>query len=510
MSYISGIIAALLSPLVTTIGFLLWEYFCYNNQNNFNNNNTNWSSFALNLYKCCLATIFFIATIFILSIIHYRHDNDDSNYRFFWSLTPYDDEKTELDYDNTKNVHTKQQIIGYLILSSVIGIIIGDLLWLQALRLLGSVRVIFMDALKPFCATVFGIVILQESFHYTILIGIILTVTGIICMSLDGDHSQSSSSKEPQQPMSQINTDTNNAANDVTPITAPNNKTDTNNNTKPKNKLSLAHAIGYCLSLVNVILDTYGSVLTKQYGIHISVWEINCIRFGFAGGILLLISIGMILYHDNILTNLHNCCCCRMKEEKDDIVVSQHQIKPQQTSNESIMDAVDIATATTNNVISTERFHVTDSETKPTGNNIIPVPAVPWYRIPMSDKNAPDRMTKSMWLYISLGVVFVTYIAPTLYNYALFEISLALTLTLTSIGPFYAIPLSYAVQRYVYISSSNLCDDGNNVMNENTENNQNQQLLQPKIPNQPSKQVWIGAVLTVGGIVLLAYTGGVS
>lgn len=176
MSYISGIIAALLSPLVTTIGFLLWEYFCYQQQQR-------WSSFALNLYKCCLATFFFLFTIFIVSIIEYRHDEtmySDTTYHFFWSFAPYNDETRNTHDTAATIVHTKQQIIGYLILSSVIGIIIGDILWLQALSLLGSVRVIFMDALKPFCATVFGIVILQEPFHYTILVGIILTVTGII------------------------------------------------------------------------------------------------------------------------------------------------------------------------------------------------------------------------------------------------------------------------------------------------------------------------------------------
>ena len=39
-------------------------------------------------------------------------------------------------------------------------------------------------------------------------------------------------------------------------------------------------------------------------------------------------------------------------------------------------------------------------------------PAVPWYTIPIGNK-ATTRMTKSVWLYISLGAVFVTYILPT-------------------------------------------------------------------------------------------------
>ena len=456
-------------------------------------------------------------TILIISIIHYYHyrqydtigDSETTIYKFFWSLA-----RTNNDHNNATtatttdtNVPTKQQIIGYLLLSSVIGIIIGDILWLQALHLLGSVRVVFMDALKPFCATVFGIVILQEPFHYTILIGTILTVTGIICMSLDG----SQSTQKVDAITDRNNDDTHDDADhNVTPI-ADIKESRTNNDTNnATNTVTLRrHAIGYSFSLINVVLDTYGSVLTKQYGINVSVWEINCIRFGFAGGILLFISIGMILYKN--LTK-HDCWCYHVKDESDAINIK---------SNAQLVNAGETTTTTTNivnvnnvniEIESTGCCNNSDTaEMKPTMNEI-PAPAVPWYMIPIG--------TKSVWMYISLGVIFVTFVAPTLYNYALFEISLALTLTLTSIGPLYAIPLSYAVQYYVYRSWSNKYEDDHDIkvdMNNNTNDNLRQQQSQgsqPKSkqsnltkPYQPSKQVWIGAMLTVGGVVVLAYTG---
>ena len=52
--------------------------------------------------------------------------------------------------------------VGFLVLSSVIGILIGDNTWLEALRLIGARRVIVVDTLKPFMASVLGVVILNE------------------------------------------------------------------------------------------------------------------------------------------------------------------------------------------------------------------------------------------------------------------------------------------------------------------------------------------------------------
>ena len=246
--------------------------------------------------------------------------------------------------------------------------------------------------------------------------------------------------------------------------------------------------------------------MTKQYGINVSVWEINCIRFGFAGSILLAISVGMILYNS---LKANHCRCCSHEDQRNNIVSTtknetQLELHPEST----------VLTANANDVntnTNADRTLSTSTTMTPKMNDV--APAVPWYVIPIGNKTATTRMTKSVWLYISLGVFFVTYISPTLYNYALFEISIALTLTLTSIGPFYAIPLSYAVQKYMY----NISMTKN--MEHNTKNERQQQSQQenvkrnsPKLlePQKPSKQVWIGATFTVAGIVVLAYFGGIE
>mmetsp|Transcript_4932 Transcript_4932/g.3472 ORF Transcript_4932/g.3472 Transcript_4932/m.3472 type:complete len:83 (-) Transcript_4932:93-341(-) len=52
-------------------------------------------------------------------------------------------------------------------------------------------------------------------------------------------------------------------------------------------------------------------------------------------------------------------------------------------------------------------------------------------------------MNIQAWSRICLGVLFVTFICPALSNYALFQITLALALTLGSITPLYALILEW-------------------------------------------------------------------
>ena len=87
-------------------------------------------------------------------------------------------------------------------------------------------------------------------------------------------------------------------------------------------------------------------------------------------------------------------------------------------------------------------------------------------------------MTKSAWAHVCLGVLFVTFVTPALSNYALFQIALALALTLGSVGPLYALPLTYIMQQR---------DD--------------QQTKKPTV------LAWLGATLAVAGIVVLAFWG---
>ena len=65
---------------------------------------------------------------------------------------------------------------------------------------------------------------------------------------------------------------------------------------------------------------------------------------------------------------------------------------------------------------------------------------VKWYQLP--------RLSIKSWAVISLGVLFVTFITPVLSNYyALFEIALALAITLGSTTPLFALILEAIFQK---------------------------------------------------------------
>ncbi len=56
-------------------------------------------------------------------------------------------------------------------------------------------------------------------------------------------------------------------------------------------------------------------------------------------------------------------------------------------------------------------------------------------------------MTRRQWKLVTAGVGFVTFVCPALGNFALFQISMSLCVTLTSFGPLYSVPLAYAVKK---------------------------------------------------------------
>jgi hypothetical protein len=217
-------------------------------------------------------------------------------------------------------------------------------------------------------------------------------------------------------------------------------------------KSSGRYFYGYLLSFANVAFDTYGSLLTKQYGVNMTVWQINLLRFGFAGVVMLVIS----------LTLAARDYCCQPRRDTGTQVNentdtdnhaqplgSQHELASIQagtlvadytsgTSNDSdALQAVD----------GKEPLHGETQEAQATydgslgGNHQIDKRPQQsrqcWYLLPIG------IMSRSQWLHVSAGVFFVTFATPSMSNYALFQIALALALTFGSVGPLYAIPLSW-------------------------------------------------------------------
>lgn len=355
----AGVLAAIAAPFFMTLGFIVWDI--------------EWkkaggSAFALNMFKCNLASIAFLVMCGIAG----------------FSIEEGADFDTGRD---GKDVFTLQNV-GFLMLSSCIGIIVGDSVWLESLRLLGATRVLVVDTIKPFVAAGLGRWVLGEQVHPFIFLGMVLTLSGVLLVSLEKERNNDA---KMETPIDSKNPDEENNAQEIPDATKENiakqqSSSDETNSIRKETTLSFfsrlrlrlpRHEIsrGYLFAIMNILLDTYGSILTKQFGVGMTTWAINLIRFGFAGIVMIIVCL---------------------------VFIAQSKL---------ISTSDDLATYDATNELKT----------------------VSWYLLP--------QMGRKEWGKICLGVAFVTFICPALSNYALFQIAIALAITLGSLTPLYALIL---------------------------------------------------------------------
>ena len=234
MGFIEGILAATFAPLILVVGFVLWDKI--------------WTSSAilLNITKSSVAgTLFFLVAIFQTLTFQFP---------FF--------ETTALN-------------VLMLLLSAVIGIIIGDNTWLRALALIGTKRVVFVDALKPFLAAVLGHIFLDENLTIIQVFGMFLTVGGVLIVSLEKTETKSGGNAGSKDTSVEV-TNRENISTEIEEIVLESVDED-----KGGQDLSLKK--GYGLAVTNIFLDVIGAIFIKLYSYNLSSFEINFIRFGFSG-----------------------------------------------------------------------------------------------------------------------------------------------------------------------------------------------------------------------------------
>jgi len=321
------------------------------------------------------------------------------------------------------------QNVGFLILSSTLGIIIGDVLWLEALRLLGAKHVIVIDSLKPFIAAILGRLALDEVLRPPAWGGMILTVIGVGVVSFEEQRSSSAqkdntdNDDDNEKPIEQTEATDRTGFDNEEEVNRTNidnieehlnsdsnqqlSMEDTAENTNTSGKQiinfsreSSVYRRGYICAIINVLADSLGSLLTKQYGVGMTTWSINLIRFGFAGVVLICISIGMRI-HGHYSSSL---------------LIELGSIEPKnQEDNDKTMNR--------------------DNDTSSMDINKLPSPPPKWYKLP--------KLSRIGWLQITAGVALVTFLCPALSNYALFQIALGLAISLGSIGPLYGLLLDW-------------------------------------------------------------------
>jgi uncharacterized membrane protein len=314
-----------------------------------------------------------------------------------------------------------------------------------------------MDSVKPFLAALLGWLILGESLQWPAFVGMALTLGGVVWVSL-----------ERESPAKGDDGGANNECEDSDRFDDDDDEEDQEDDESKEGKATAnrkrvmtpkERRKGYALSVANVILDTYGSLLTKQYGVGMSTWNISLIRFGFASAFCVVLS--SILNLRDVLRRTTSSI--NKEENKSDIESNKQSLRgsvlelfnyrlgkdtcmaQKQNNEEYENNSIDKAGDDEEKIRSTDRER-------------------PWYSLP--------KMPRKSYAIISLGVAFTTFATPALSNYALFQIALALALTLGSMGPIYMLPLGWLIQG-----------------------------------DRPTLRACLGAALAVGGVAILSFFG---
>lgn len=208
------------------------------------------------------------------------------------------------------------------------------------------------------------------------------------------------------------------------------------------------------MSISNVVLHTLGATLTKKYGAEMTTWEINFVRFGFSGLCMLLLTL-LLRMRDRL--SWESCQSWQFQ--------SYTSIKVLTTATHhcgSIPTTTNLTPSAPSEMELTEYGDEPSPSISPSSSFVHQ--EAHWYALP--------NLSRASWIRVIIGVAFVSFIHPALTNYAMFQIPLALLLTLESIGPLYSLPLALAMHN-----------------------------------EYPSFRASIGAVFAVAGIVLLSLQG---
>lgn len=389
----SGLVAAAVSPLLGAVGLFLWGKV--------------WTgdAYALNLVKCSVGSLGFVLVGALA-----RGDG------WLAALTP--------------------DALRWLVASALVGIVVGDNLWLRALRVLGARRVILVDVLKPFVAAALARVELGEGVSPGIVVGMAVTTGGVLAVALERENADGRRGREKgeggdggeapgaggegmndgeggsdgEDDGEEVNggegasvtncagekeeglpnsvtvehlgrSDGRSAASASVLRVGPSPISDAS----PRGAL----AGGYAAAAANVALDAWGTVLTKRHGGDLDTWEINFVRFGSAAATLAL-----------------GAAFARALDRSSDRRDDPGGSRPGSSS----------AGGSAPFSFAAARF---------------PSPA----------------LTRREWAQIVAGVAFTTFAAPAAGNWALFRVSsLAVFSTLTCLGPMWALPLGWAVE----------------------------------------------------------------
>ena len=77
------------------------------------------------------------------------------------------------------------QAWGWLALSSLVGIVLGDTMYFRSLQILGPRRAMVLACLSPFFAALLGLLFLNQTIGYLVVVGVALTMSGVMVVVMD-------------------------------------------------------------------------------------------------------------------------------------------------------------------------------------------------------------------------------------------------------------------------------------------------------------------------------------
>ena len=283
-----------------------------------------------------------------------------------------------------------------LLLSSILGIVVGDVLWLQALQMLGAERVILLNAFNPTLGALVGIVSLGQTMTLSLWGGILLTSAGVTAAAFF---------KPPTKPPTEAATPSAATATaDVAPSAEPSaaeedaqrafevevaamrSGEDAGAGERPAARAparGATLACGCALQLTNMLLDIAGAAITRSFAEGLTPWQINLTRFGSAAVLTALIAAGARV-------------CGRPAD------ASRSGASRASSRGAAVVDSL--------------------------------------------AARMPAGMPRAFWRRIAFGVLVVTFACPSLSNYALFNLPFAAYCALTSLGPMWAVPILWAIK----------------------------------------------------------------
>lgn len=458
-STIKGIIASSFSPLIMTIGFFIWD--------------NKWggvggSAFALNLYKCTTASFGFVIMSFICGFTTTTT-----------TAAVVASAAAAAEAFSTRNV-------GYLILSSTLGIIIGDVLWLQALLILGAKQVIVIDSLRPFCAAILGRVVLDETLGVAAWGGMVLTVGGVVIVAIEDGRRMMTKKKTTTTTttiVSMVNVDSVVHRDDgVTLADANNNdnvvKEEDHLEQKEPSKSSPINSLNDDNGLdVNVAIDSRTradeTARTIVADINSTVYNndgddenrndnessenverknqrnrttrigytcafVNVFADSFGSLLQKRHGTGMTTWSINLVRfgfgGFILCMISALMRIRERWSIRRKRIVATMSSKRSsIMSSGRVVRGNSSTEQQDSTTSVIISCQPPSSTTSLPPPR--WYELP--------ALTKKGWLQINAGVALVTFFSPALWNFALLRIALGLAVALGSVGPVYGLILDW-------------------------------------------------------------------